>query len=159
MADIKSRLDKTNGKPYKEYAEILIKSGYANKYDENGNSVWGYSYRMWRETGSGIIVNPFGDDKKAYEQRMFLLEYFKVSLNISSEDGRWFAQSNKVKADAGWYDTREEAENECLAECVKKKEDRKDKCIHPNCECLDYCEALDPYSKTPIEKATPKNGL
>jgi len=24
-------------------------------------------------------------------------------------------------------------------------------CIHPNCECLDYCEALDPYSKTPIE--------
>ena len=22
-------------------------------------------------------------------------------------------------------------------------------CIHPNCECLDYCEADDPHSKTP----------
>ena len=24
-----------------------------------------------------------------------------------------------------------------------------DKCIHPDCECLDYCEAADPHSKTP----------
>ena len=22
-------------------------------------------------------------------------------------------------------------------------------CIHPDCECLDYCEAIDPFSKTP----------
>ena len=48
-----------------------------------------------------------------------------------------------------------------MNEAIKQleKEDRKDKCIHPDCECLDYCEADDPYSKTPIEKATPKNGL
>jgi len=26
------------------------------------------------------------------------------------------------------------------------------KCIHPMCECLDYCEALDPYSITPTVK-------
>ena len=25
-----------------------------------------------------------------------------------------------------------------------------DPCIHPDCECLDYCEAADPYSKTPV---------
>lgn len=24
-----------------------------------------------------------------------------------------------------------------------------DECIHPNCECLDYCEAQDPHTKTP----------
>lgn len=27
-----------------------------------------------------------------------------------------------------------------------------DKCIHPDCECLDYCEAEDPFSKTPVRK-------
>ena len=26
---------------------------------------------------------------------------------------------------------------------------RADKCIHPNCDCLDYCEAEDPFSETP----------
>ena len=24
-----------------------------------------------------------------------------------------------------------------------------DKCIHPDCECLDYCEAQDMFSETP----------
>ena len=24
-----------------------------------------------------------------------------------------------------------------------------DKCIRPDCECLDFCEAADPYSETP----------
>ncbi|WP_295802174.1 hypothetical protein [uncultured Microbulbifer sp.] len=28
--------------------------------------------------------------------------------------------------------------------------DKHSTCIHPNCECLDYCEAEDPYSKTPV---------
>lgn len=30
--------------------------------------------------------------------------------------------------------------------------DRCSSCIHPHCECLDYCEAADPYSKTPTAK-------
>ena len=25
-------------------------------------------------------------------------------------------------------------------------------CIHPNCLCLDSCEARDPYSKTPTKR-------
>ena len=37
-----------------------------------------------------------------------------------------------------------------------------DKCMYPNCECLDYCEAQDPHSKTPksikqIEDEVTKN--
>ena len=27
-----------------------------------------------------------------------------------------------------------------------------DKCIHPDCECLDYCEAADPFSDTPVRR-------
>ena len=27
-----------------------------------------------------------------------------------------------------------------------------EKCIHPDCECLDYCEALDPFSPTPTKR-------
>ena len=33
---------------------------------------------------------------------------------------------------------------------VRKDEDNE--CIHPDCECVDYCEAKDPYSKTPERK-------
>lgn len=29
-----------------------------------------------------------------------------------------------------------------------------DDCIHPDCECLDYCEAIDPWTKTPTRKTT-----
>lgn len=157
--DVKERLDSTNGKPYEEIASLFVKAGYAAKYDENGNSAYGYSYRIWRNNGRKEIVDPFDDDKDAYEQRMFLLEYFKITLAISNEDLKWFAESKKVKADAGWYDTREEAENECLIMCfevlvLSGLADIKSKCIHPLCGCLDYCEAADPYSKTPIENIT-----
>lgn len=33
-----------------------------------------------------------------------------------------------------------------------------DKCIHPDCECLDYCEAQDPYSETPKPLSKEREG-
>lgn len=29
---------------------------------------------------------------------------------------------------------------------------KSEKCIHPECECLDYCEAQDAFSETPVRK-------
>ena len=29
-----------------------------------------------------------------------------------------------------------------------------DLCVNPDCDCLDYCEAVDPYSATPAGKMT-----
>ena len=45
--------------------------------------------------------------------------------------------------------TRNIFKNCRLIDEIVKKIIISEKCIHPNCECLDYCEAQDPFSETP----------
>ena len=87
-----------------------------------------------------------------------LIDYLKTRYALKKE----LEESNDPHGDDRFkhilFKGEASAFREILMVLVIQKEDRKDKCIHPNCECLDYCEAHDPYSKTPIEKATPKRG-